>query len=1121
MMISNDDLVQFNKDVVRLCEESTKLHGEIAGQKERFNEKLSTTITKTAEAQKHATAANDYRSSAMNAEIKANSHASRAEIAANRAEKVTGLDTVEQAVAQAMEDADLNIPTEADLKMMIERNRSKYAASGFVEWGYHKGKNVNQGITTYEGSQYWIDAFASGNPDGGGISQTVHPVIHIAGYTINPIGVHRTDALTAFKLPPAPDGTVVFDSSGYCRGTNTALLDLTKDVDPKYGDIAETKNEAVARAFEGMLKNGDFRNGERDWSKSLVGTAIADFSNGQCSITVREGEQNTGQRIVQNVTVEANRNYKFTVLVKVDRADASPRLQLYGFNGNPVISKRLRNLKLNKWHEFTVSYTSVVDGSIEVQMQNNSTTNSTISFSNAQMKYAGEEVVISRQDLVGFEAFLEEITPQNPMVYLGGFIQCRNGNINGVATEEDTTRPPSYFAAFDGDMDSVGKGCNWFALPKAHKELILASPRINIFKLNDGRLVQLRVRQRAFAGMNDKNFVGLNPAVHGSLAFTGTTLKGAIKPQGATNDSTPYTGVSPYFYGSTAAQHKNLYPYERGIFCASQYNGGTGGLDKGLSVDGRVFFLVCAYVQRLNQGAYHPSHNPLGTSRLAGSTDGQKITGRSMWHDSVSDDIRCTARCFHGLAVGDPFGRGGGYCIGHEGSLTVAATGRYDSYKYHDSIYAGIIHDMRLSAHKQDVNKLRDDTIRRAMVGKMRGKEQPYFTWTGKITIDRDPVYHGGYTKFVGASTSSQIPNYGARTQYQTTDEHSAYVRSPIDNQWYKLAMFFTEEDSDGIGATYIDKKHGNVISKFSVSDTTELDVIVSAPQVFNAEFDEVPHVAIVGTYENLAETFPDGVLGQWVNVEPDGTEKKFPLLRKHTGSTLGRLNTTDNGATWDYSAQPNSAQGLDTTTNEVTATLSANTVRLYFVDGLAKHTEPANNSGIIGEVGRVFGTSHCLVHSGCRLQESLISSVGKGTDAYLRGESIVTTYTFTSGNRLYPHGGLYPKHLPINQFGTGTSNNSKAVKALSTIVEKDGQLYLQLHGCEMVYTPDADEGKDKWGDIEPTNSPFEPATGRVPIIDGEGTKTDANGKTVKTFCHHSMFPLAWSSENTSAQTPN
>ena len=93
-------------------------------------------------------------------------------------------------------------------------------------------------------------------------------------------------------------------------------------------------------------------------------------------------------------------------------------------------------------------------------------------------------------------------------------------------------------------------------------------------------------------------------------------------------------------------------------------------------------------------------------------------------------------------------------------------------------------------------------------------------------------------------------------------------------------------------------------------------------------------------------------------------------------------------------------------------------------------------------------------------------------------------------------------KHGAID-YGAPT-HDSPAMKCEYSIISKDGLLYLQYHGRELHY--DATAGN--WGD----NS-------TIPVIDGEGTMTDDNGHTVKTFCHIGMMPLGIASHSDSSQS--
>lgn len=102
MAITNEDLNEFNTSVVKLCNETTKLHNEIKDQKSRFDQKLSQSVAAADKAEQYRDEASSHRTSAQRAEIDSGRHANRSEQAANRAEEVTGMSTAKQLVDAAM-----------------------------------------------------------------------------------------------------------------------------------------------------------------------------------------------------------------------------------------------------------------------------------------------------------------------------------------------------------------------------------------------------------------------------------------------------------------------------------------------------------------------------------------------------------------------------------------------------------------------------------------------------------------------------------------------------------------------------------------------------------------------------------------------------------------------------------------------------------------------------------------------------------------------------------------------------------------------------------------------------------------------------------------------------------
>ncbi|KAF7770020.1 hypothetical protein PCIT_a2964 [Pseudoalteromonas citrea] len=285
--------------------------------------------------------------------------------------------------------------------------------------------------------------------------------------------------------------------------------------------------------------------------------------------------------------------------------------------------------------------------------------------------------------------------------------------------------------------------------------------------------------------------------------------------------------------------------------------------------------------------------------------------------------------------------------------------------------------------------------------------------------------------------------------------------------------------------------------------------------------------------------------------------------------STIGNATrTTDDGITWQQVTS-----SVDSITNNIQDTWGDGHVGLVTYETLSNFTEPSNSSVVVGGVGNVYATQSRLIDYGNRLQAALTGNIGKRQGgAYLQEYVPVTKHTnyaptgtlgWTSAT------GDEPLHTPLS---LDTPNDSSpAVKALSTVTEKDGLLYLQLHGAELKYTPRTiadmtvinagsptgpitkghvylfqgfdnslinrpmialvnnagttwnansyngftlnDLGKivTNTGTAYSTLRAFESHWGDdqvIPIVNGEDVKTDLNGNTVKVFCHHTQIPL-------------
>ncbi|SUI65235.1 hypothetical protein [Shewanella baltica] len=296
------------------------------------------------------------------------------------------------------------------------------------------------------------------------------------------------------------------------------------------------------------------------------------------------------------------------------------------------------------------------------------------------------EVVTDRQDMWGFEAWLEEVSTTNPHIYPNGLPQSQATTMDGIATSA-SARPVTYYAVFDGDTGSKGKGLNFFALTDAQKKKVLANHKNNLYYLNDGRLVQWRLRQRTIAGAGNANWynVDSNNQISSWNHLTFAPLANTIvRGQGSGNT----VGSTQYY---DALIHPNNTNPKLGVFTART--------PTVISVNSECYFLACGTVNRLNQGAYHYSYNSSGSAAMAWITT---PAGQVQWFSAaLAKQATNVVDCFNTFSLGGS--KTENTQAGAIGSIYPQA--RPDGH-FHDAIYAdgqgGVCRDMRYSAYGVD-----------------------------------------------------------------------------------------------------------------------------------------------------------------------------------------------------------------------------------------------------------------------------------------------------------------------------------------------------------------------------------------------------------------------------------
>ncbi|KJZ03541.1 coiled-coil domain-containing protein [Pseudoalteromonas piscicida] len=691
----------------------------------------------------------------------------------------------------------------------------------------------------------------------------------------------------------------------------------------------------------------------------------------------------------------------------------------------------------------------------------------------AEAAFAAEtdsnKVITSRKDLVFLESWHEKIAEKD-VVYPLGNVQYGANSYKGITLRNNLVAQ-GYSAFGEWDADTKGHGVKWSSLTEPQKATFLGEPEHNIYYDPKAKAyIQVRYRVRVVEGVGD-NWYRVQAdgvtVINQFLGYSSGNQTSVVKPQGASTELLDLGAHPAGNRGMYKTPFTVLSNSEAGLgaFVACQYDGSP---VSGISSNSKCYALPIALVQRLNQGAYHPVYNPFGCNMFT------QINVRNYYWYSLPQSFAVNAlACFTpatttSIGTHPTFGR-----------ISGGDTGRPDQYKYHDAIYAGQVKDLRLNANKVDVNLLRENVMRQAVAGTFRGK--------GKLLFTRFKALHKGY--FGGSNIHNAIfkdaasngvslnfydndfPMYTPVMVWQPSTSTTLYGRISTSNSHIML----TNHPSNLGKGRHIDP---------DVLGLNRADICYFAEvNTLSPEFDSLPWVDIIGSPENIAATFPDGVVGQWMPKLPTGVIERFAANRKATGGQYG-IFTLDNGASWRTTIST-----FNSVSNDFTNDCEANRVQLMYYESSSKFTEQVQNSHILGLLDKSYFSADYALSRGNRLMGSLIDKAGKSDQNSKRYGYVANESLAINNDELLISNGYSPTHKNLS-IGS-PRNNSAAFKVMPSITSKNGLLYLQFHGVELKHN-----GTD-WGDDQ-----------TIPIIDGENTKTDLNGNTVKVFCHHTLFPI-------------
>jgi len=690
---------------------------------------------------------------------------------------------------------------------------------------------------------------------------------------------------------------------------------------------------------------------------------------------------------------------------------------------------------------------------------------------NAAAVDVNAEVVTDRVDMWGFESFLEEVSATNPYVYPNGLIQSLATTMDGITTSA-SNRPITYYAWFAGDTGSKGKGVNYFTLTDAQKRKVLANHKNNLYFLDDGRLVQWRVRGRSFAGAGNGDWSGIEAGgaasnIHFSWPNNSLILQGK-------NESVSLYGNAT----SSGLMRRDADYFGSGIF-------GTINSASSVAINGECYFLVCGTVNRLNQGAYHPSFNPSGTARLFSAT---QETNFGYWYDLGRKEVTSTSQLF---IVGS-YPNAGLAGFAYRGDISANVSGRPDG-RFYDAIYdsgqGGVCRDMRYSANHTTLEKFAEADLK-VKNGTYRGFEKPVKT----------TFFSNAYKAYYAAENAGNaLMTYSAGGADGGLDmyENGLTAYSPII-MWQPATgktLYGVISAANGyVRVSTLSSRRGQAVHTSGLfgNDTTNPWYLAKVEDVDVSEGGSFLQTDVIGDPANilLTNALKDGWEGSWIPQIPDGTSKGYNLVRKCLLSTITIVNTESNGASWGVTNSVPVSQTLNT----YTTANPTNGIRLYQYQAFAKQTEPTVNAAVYGGYVGIGGVLLCSYYDGeygSIFSEGLLGVINKTNLSPTNTTIPLSTYGATGGDGKLNRAGINsPTHSQIGILGVA---GASGCKALDYNVSINQQAFKQYVATELKH-----DGTD-WGDDS-----------RIHIVDNENVLTDLNGNTVKVVTHKLKEPIGW-----------
>ncbi|EOS8554889.1 hypothetical protein ACNPP3_004165 [Vibrio vulnificus] len=682
------------------------------------------------------------------------------------------------------------------------------------------------------------------------------------------------------------------------------------------------------------------------------------------------------------------------------------------------------NATLTNWQASTIKLPAEPDGTTTYNKSTGAVVkhpDSATAFAVAKADSTGNtEVVINRVDMAGLEFFKRKV---DEFLYPYGSPQCGYTEVDGIPTTEDTSRPITYFAAYDGDTTSRGRGWRLVDLTFAQLAVIMSNPKHNAWYNEKGELLQFGPRQRSFAGLGNGDWALINSTTTGSLGFTGSLR---VKVQGmkdaaeniGTGSSADYIGFN---HSNATELRKSL-----GVF------GTNPSLSEQYAVDGECYFYVLATVPRLNAAAYNNA-NFMGSS---------KFSDHKFWHNSAVPRV----------TIDDAF---------TNASTDKSASGRDDGKKaqfIYQSGQGGVI-DWRLPA--RDMGSKEDAAIifQKVLNGTYRGVEQlvkTIFRPLNKVYLTGSNAQNASVSLTKQGSVVADLWGAGLTRDapimiYQPTSGKFGYGSVSSSNGHIRVT-----EAPNNLG------KANHSVSFYSSIGTADPVYIYEVASTGISVSGGFSMFDVVADPDKILAV-PDlalGWVGRWSYDFPGSSPDTYRLSRKSIVTAVVRGFTNDNGVLWDVGEVPGA---IDPKINTISKTRFPAPPFVGFVayTAVAKQTKPSGNKPVLNSsegFGDVYVGTVYHHQYGALIIESLIDKVTK-SDAYPEVSCLkLEKYMLNPTGEINSSAAHAPKHGLIDV--SPPSNNSPAAKALWHQASNNRQATLNFLWNELIFdtnwrTPD------------------------------------------------------------------